>query len=527
VDLTYIMQGAESTGDAGDQYTGLDRFDRVVDQRWIKTSDGSHTDRFQYGYDRNSNRTYRDNLVNADFGELYTYDGLNQIASFERGELNDNKNGMEPDTTSREQSWNYDALGNWDSLTTDGGDAKSRSHNKQNEITAIEDQTTPTYDANGNMTGDETGKQFVYDAWNRLKVVKAPASEGGATLETLDYDGLGRRVSAVADSVTTDLYYSAGWQVVEDRVGGTIAAQYIWSLAYVDGLVLRDRDTDANGSLDERLWPLQDANWNVTALLNGSGSVVELSAYDSFGGVTVYTPTYSTLTGSGYAWSILFQGLRQDSVTGSYYARMRDYSATLGRWPTTDSLMYHAGDNNFYRFVDNSPASLVDPVGLDGAFAGVFAPGGEQERTYRRRAGEREDPDQWAHDLVSTLPDSWVEALAGPSVRTEPPSFGVSMIPFYGSANQAEYHLSRGEYGWYALYTVLAASDVVMAGTIIKGIGRTGLKGVASPGWIENAVGRGGIDSVPYHTAWRTVDGQWVHAGGDCPHLDRSSRALV
>ncbi len=46
VDLTYIKQSGESTGDAGDQYTGLDRFGRVVDQRWIKISDGSHTDRF-------------------------------------------------------------------------------------------------------------------------------------------------------------------------------------------------------------------------------------------------------------------------------------------------------------------------------------------------------------------------------------------------------------------------------------------------------------------------------------------------
>jgi hypothetical protein len=53
VDLTYIKQGMESNGDAGDQYTGLDRFGRVVDQRWIDTTDGSHTDRFKYGYDRN------------------------------------------------------------------------------------------------------------------------------------------------------------------------------------------------------------------------------------------------------------------------------------------------------------------------------------------------------------------------------------------------------------------------------------------------------------------------------------------
>jgi YD repeat-containing protein len=39
VDLTYIKQSGEPNGDAGDQYTGLDRFGRIVDQRWRKTSD--------------------------------------------------------------------------------------------------------------------------------------------------------------------------------------------------------------------------------------------------------------------------------------------------------------------------------------------------------------------------------------------------------------------------------------------------------------------------------------------------------
>src|SRR5262249_42792690 len=66
VDLTYIKQGMEGNGDAGDQYTGLDRFGRVVDQRWIATG-GSHTDRFKYGYDRDSNRLYRDNLASSSF----------------------------------------------------------------------------------------------------------------------------------------------------------------------------------------------------------------------------------------------------------------------------------------------------------------------------------------------------------------------------------------------------------------------------------------------------------------------------
>src|SRR5438477_1579597 len=87
VDLTYIKQSGESDGDAGDQYTGLDRFGRVVDQRWIKTSDGTNRERIQYGFDRTSNRQFRDNLVAASGqDEFYTYDGLYQLSTLTRGD---------------------------------------------------------------------------------------------------------------------------------------------------------------------------------------------------------------------------------------------------------------------------------------------------------------------------------------------------------------------------------------------------------------------------------------------------------
>jgi hypothetical protein len=55
VELTHLKQGAEPDGDAGDKYTGLDRFGRVAGQRRLKPGTGE-TDWFQYGYDRDSNR---------------------------------------------------------------------------------------------------------------------------------------------------------------------------------------------------------------------------------------------------------------------------------------------------------------------------------------------------------------------------------------------------------------------------------------------------------------------------------------
>ncbi len=76
-DLTYIKQGAEPNGDAGDQYTGLDRFGRVVDQRWLKS--GTATDRFEYSYDRLGNRTEKNNAIYSNFDEVYSYDAWNRV----------------------------------------------------------------------------------------------------------------------------------------------------------------------------------------------------------------------------------------------------------------------------------------------------------------------------------------------------------------------------------------------------------------------------------------------------------------
>ena len=62
--LAYIKQGAEPIGDGADQYTGWDRFSRIIDQRWIKTSTWTALERVQYGFNQaSSNRQWRDNLV--------------------------------------------------------------------------------------------------------------------------------------------------------------------------------------------------------------------------------------------------------------------------------------------------------------------------------------------------------------------------------------------------------------------------------------------------------------------------------
>jgi RHS repeat-associated protein len=358
VDLTYIKQSGESNGDAGDQYTGLDRFGRVVDQRWLVTSTGTATDRFQYGYDRDSNRLYRNNLVNTSFGELYHvsgagngYDGLNQLVAFSRGVLS--ASGSTLDTIaspSHSQSWTFDALGNWTNVTTDGN-SQNRSANKQNEITSITGLTTPGYDHNGNTTTDQAGKTLVYDAWNRFVSYKS----GSTVLESDSYDALGRR-NIVNPGTATTLFYSSAWQVLEERQGSSTTAQYVWSPVYIDALIERDRGS-------ERFYAEQDANWNVTSIIDATGAVKERYIEDPYGSASVLAPDWSSRSSSLFAWIYLHQGGRFGTTSGLIDFRNRDYSPLLGRWMEMDPLGFQARDTDLYRYVGNSPSSLRDPNG--------------------------------------------------------------------------------------------------------------------------------------------------------------------
>src|SRR5260370_19412573 len=168
-----------------------------------------------------------------------------------------------------------------------------------------------------------------------------------------------------AGANTLDLYFHV-WNVVEERLNGATTAdvQYIWSPVYVNALVLRDRSTLHKGTLDERLWVQQDANWNVTALLDNSANVVERYIYDAYGQATNLNASWSTLGSSAYDSRVLFQGERIDLATGLYHMDHREYSASLGRWISVDPEGFNAGNNNFYGFVENNPEVNRDPSGL-------------------------------------------------------------------------------------------------------------------------------------------------------------------
>ena len=358
INLSYLKQSGDTqyNGDGGDQYTGLDRFGRVIDQFWINASNGTTVDRYQYGYDPDSEVLYRQNLVDAAMSELYSYDKLGQLSSFQRGTLNASKNGISG-TPSRSQSWTPDALGNFTTVTTNGT-AQSRTANQQNEYTSISGSGTVSYDANGNTTADGTGNTYVYDAWNRLVSVQ----NNGTTIASYHYDGLGRLIQVTDGGTTTDLYLSSADQVLAEYQGSTVTAYNVWSPVYVNALVFRA----INQGSWQRLYAVQDANWNVTALVNGTGGVVvvERYAYDPYGAITVMSSGWVVQTSSNYNVPTMWQGMRYDWSENLYVTPSgRFVSPTLMR-PLQPDPIGQAADVNPYRWEGNGPTDVTDASGL-------------------------------------------------------------------------------------------------------------------------------------------------------------------
>jgi RHS repeat-associated protein len=380
-------------GSGDNPYDGLDRFDRVVDLLWRDYGASADAVRIKHGHDRASNRKWREDAVAAaqspavHMDELYTYDGVYQLKDLDRGDLNATKDGIASGTLKFAEAWSLDPLGNWSTYKKDDdGNGtwdlnQSRSHNKFNEITQIDSSSSHvSHDRNGNMTkvpkSDNWGAHFdlTSDAWNRLvKVV-----DGSNTVAEYAYDGRNYRtlkkeyVLGVL-ALTRHLYYSDQWQVLEERKDTATLAdrQFVWGLRYIDDVVVRDRDADglvATGNLgiigsglEERLYSLQDSNWNTTALSDTNGDVLERYAYSSFGTPFFTTPAYGVRSASSFDWETLFAGYRWDAHYSEYHTRYRGLAQATGRWLSRDPV---ATEANLYSYCGNSPVVYVDPSGL-------------------------------------------------------------------------------------------------------------------------------------------------------------------
>lgn len=188
------------------------------------------------------------------------------------------------------------------------------------------------------------------------------AKNGSTSLIRYEHDGAGRRTQ----EGSTALYYSSQWQVIEEREGGIVTVQRVWSRVYVDSAIAIDRDSDANGTLDERSYVLQDANFNVTALVNAAGSAIERYLYDAYGKRMVLDSNWAA-DADGVSDVLNRQGHQGGLIDRviSYHVNFRNRILDVDamRWTQEDPLGYIDGMNVFAPLRSN-PLNHVDPLGL-------------------------------------------------------------------------------------------------------------------------------------------------------------------
>lgn len=325
----------------------------------------------QYGFDRDSRRTWQRRALSTTQDQHYSYDALSQVSAADRGSLNINLTAISGVPASAE-SWDYDPTGNWRGYHVAANGATSldqhRVHDRGNRLTQIEDNPhNMILDRVGRMRqiapdaqGDWDGKlELMWDAWSRITSVK----NNGAVLGSYAYDGNHRRVTRAVSGETLHSYYNDAWRPVEERkdVETTAASSYLWGARHRDDLVRRDRAVGGT-TLNETRYVLMDY-FNPAALTDASGVVKERYAFSAFGVRTILNPDFTGRSSSECAMEFGFQGQFLDVESGLMNYGYRYYSPQMGRWTCKDPIGEEGGFN-LYGMVGNEAVNKYDLNGL-------------------------------------------------------------------------------------------------------------------------------------------------------------------
>lgn len=394
LELTFKQQTGDPTGDAGDIYTGYDRFDRAIDLRWRVASTNAHLERVQYGFDRADRRQWRrrvgvgtafpvfpDITVDGEGDRYYRYDALGQVLAEDFGDLNLAQSAVAgiPNAGGR---WSYDPTGNiasaQDVIAMTGTERVVRTYDKGNRITASGDGAEPILtDRAGRITrlrgSGLPNHDLKWDAWGRLVAVIPTGNS--IPLGSYTYDGLHRRVKrSTIDGVIWNVFYNDAWKPIEERRAShptQAAIHYFWGARHRDDLIRRDRAATAGGALSEVRHVLMDY-FSPLAITNGA-TITERYAFGAFGRRTILNAAgTAVIASSTVAWEFGFHGQFRDSETGLYNYGYRYYVTTLGRFLSKDPIM-EAGGLNLYRMAGNSAVNAVDHLGLEPCPQGQIA----------------------------------------------------------------------------------------------------------------------------------------------------------
>ena len=281
--------------------------------------------------------------------------------------------------------YSYDTIGNrrW---SADNAVTNSYTANNLNQYTTILRASAPprepTYDADGNMTGDGVFA-YAYDAENRLVAVTSASLTNGAIRVLNAYDHRNRRIRKTVQrlhstsapppappsgtdewlTLETHTLVWDGNNIILEKVefadGTTRTFEYFW------GLDKSGTEQGAGGvggllavSMDGVFYiPCYDHNGNIVLYISETGSSVAQYTYDPYGNIIESSGPFSDQFSFGFSTKY------HDREVGMIGYKRRFYRPDLGRWLNRDPIE-ESGGENLYAFCANSPIRYYDIDGM-------------------------------------------------------------------------------------------------------------------------------------------------------------------
>ncbi len=190
--------------------------------------------------------------------------------------------------------------------------------------------------------------KYSYDLLNRLVKVE----KNGIIIAEYTYDPNGYRTTKQANGNTIHYVYQGNRLIFEKNITTSEIKSYVYAfgkhLARVNGTV----DSGTAG----RYYYSTDHIGSVRMVTDEDGDVVWKGEYSAFGKLFVEERLDET-----YDAEIIYAGHMLDVETGLYYAKMRYYDASTGRFISVDPAK---DGSNWYVYSLNNPLRFTDPTGL-------------------------------------------------------------------------------------------------------------------------------------------------------------------
>jgi RHS repeat-associated protein len=338
--MTSMLRATASTGPTITTNYAYDNADRVTTITHSSSSAGALAT-YLYSYDAGSQLLQ---YTGPEGTLTYMYDPSGELTNI-------GDTGLE--------TYSYDLNGNrnYGSYTTAS----------DNRLTA-DGTYTMAYDAEGNMTSktrvsDGETWTITWDNRNRLTQVVEKTSAGvTVTNDVFTYDVENRRIGKSVNGTQSWFGYDGQNSYADFNGSGSLTMRYLIGQA-LDSLYARFDGTNAG-------WYLDDMLGSARQIANTSGTVLDALTYDSYGQIL-------SDSNSSNGDRFKYTSREWDSEIGLCFYRARSYCPLDGRFISQDPVGFRAGDDNLMRYVKNSPAIGIDPLGTTQPYREDWQPPGD------------------------------------------------------------------------------------------------------------------------------------------------------